>query len=89
MTRSIWQVTIDTEDDVLSSKVFFETKQQADEYIAMVQEHPDIMLGLDIEDCMDSHWICTAQPMPLQDNEFIKEFQKLIDEKVKKEAKAV
>ena len=84
MSKNIWQISVTACEDVLSTNILFETRQQADTYIALAKQYPDIVYG-DIEIDKDAFEKTefAIQPIPLQDNSFIAELENFIDDKKK------
>jgi len=82
MSKNIWLASIDTYEDVLATKVYFETREQAERFINLVQSNPEVLFpGIKINDCMQNKIICSVSPIPLKDDEYINEYERELKEK--------
>lgn len=82
MSKNVWIATIDTSEDVLNTRIYFETREQAERFVNLVQHNPEVLFpGMKLEDCITNNMICTVNPIPLQDDKLIDEYEKSIEEK--------
>ena len=86
MSRSVWQVSINAYEEVLSTEILFETREQADRYIALAQTYPEIVYGgMKIDPTAASQTQFSVQPIPIQDTSFITELENFVEDAKKKE----
>lgn len=80
MSKNVWIATIDTPEEVLSTKIYFETREQADRFVNLIQSNPEILFpGIKLDNCIANNMICTVNPIPVQDNKFIDDYEKSIE----------
>ena len=78
MSKNVWVASIDTNEDVLSTKIYFETKDQADRYINLVRNNPELLWpGVKMDDCVTNSIIYSVSPIPIQDDSFIDDYEKI------------
>jgi len=76
MSKNVWLASIDTDEDVLSTKIYFETKDQADRYISLVRNNSELLWpGVKMDDCVTNSIIYSVSPIPVQDDSFIDDYE--------------
>lgn len=80
MSKSIWQVSVNAYEEILSTTLLFETRHQADEYVNFIKNHPEALYGttkIDKEAIEKTTFnIC---PIPLHDNSFITHLETFVE----------